>query len=110
MVALLSGDVILIDMREVTDTVTPAVAVPPGLVAVIVYPVVSVGDTVIEPFASTLPIPGSIVQVSAFDELHVRVDDSPYKRVSGSALRVTVGVVTVCITSTVKYLPGLLLS
>ena len=58
-------------------TVTESVAVPPEPVAVMVYVVVSVGDTVMDPFISTLPIPGSMTQESALVDVHVSVVDSP---------------------------------
>jgi hypothetical protein len=67
------------------------VAEPPEPVAVIVYVVVSVGETVVDPLGSTVPTSGSITHVSVYVELHVSVDDSPSKMVSGSAERLAVG-------------------
>ena len=58
-------------------TVTLSVAVPPGPVAVIEYVVVSAGDTWVDPLTSTMPISGSIMQVSALVEVQVSVEDSP---------------------------------
>jgi len=52
---------------------------------------VSVGETAVEPLRATLPIPGSMTQVSEFVEVQVRVDDSPERMVSGSALIVRIG-------------------
>ena len=56
-------------------TVALAVVVPPKPVAVMVYVVVSVGETIVDPLRATLPIPGSITQVSAFVEVHDKVED-----------------------------------
>ena len=41
-----------------TVIVTLLVAVPPAPVAVMVYEVVTVGDTLMEPLAPTAPMPG----------------------------------------------------
>ena len=49
---------------SVTVIVTSAEDVPPIPVPMIVYVVVIVGETEIEPFTSTDPMSGSIVQVS----------------------------------------------
>jgi len=53
--------------------------------------VVSIGDTAVVPLGATLPIPGSMTQVSALVELQVRVEDSPIRIVSGLAEISTVG-------------------
>ena len=92
----------------VTMTCIASVAVPPGPVAVMVYSTVSVGETMVEPFAPTLPMPGSITQESASVEPHVSVDDSPTRIVPGSALMVTVGGSISSMTSIVRQLPGAL--
>ena len=55
MVSPFRGEVM--DTANGIITVTLAVAVPPGPVAVIVYVVVSVGESVMEPSTGTLPIP-----------------------------------------------------
>ena len=78
--------------------VTLSVALPPGPKAVIVYVVVSEGDTVKEPLTSTLPMPASMTQASEFVEFHDRVHDSPNTMVSGSTDISTVGG---CSTATV---------
>jgi hypothetical protein len=74
-----------------TWTVTLAVAVPPAPIAVMVYEVVTVGETLMEPLAPTAPMPGSISQEVAFVELHVRIDDRPYRMLPGAAEIDTVG-------------------
>jgi len=48
-----------------------------------VYVVVSPGDTVVEPFTSTLPMPGSITQEPASMEDQVRAEDCPTWMLSG---------------------------
>ena len=73
----------------ITVTVTSSVNVPSGPVAVIIYVVVSAGDTVIDPLTSTLPIPGAISQVSICFEYQERVVPSPNLTVSGAALMCT---------------------
>ena len=50
---------------SITVTVALAAVVTPFLVPVIVYVVVSIGKTVIEPLASAVPIPWSIFTLSA---------------------------------------------
>jgi hypothetical protein len=71
--------------------VTLAVAMPPAPIAVMVYEVVTVGDTLIDPLGPTAPMPGSISQEVAFVELHIRVADCPYRMLTGSAVIDTVG-------------------
>jgi hypothetical protein len=74
-------------------TVTPAlaVAVPPRPVAVMVYVVVLLGLTTVEPWAVTEPTPGAITSSDAFRELHVSVDEFPAVMEVGLAESVTVG-------------------
>ena len=74
-----------------TEMVTLSVALPPRPEAVIVYVVVSEGDTERKPLTSTLPIPESMTQESECVEFHERVHDWPSKMVSGSADISTVG-------------------
>ena len=95
-------------MGSVTVIVTVAEAVPPEPVATMVYVVVSVGDIDIEPLAPTEPMPGSITQLSAWVELQVRVEDSPKKIASGSALMLTEGkgMLTDMVTLSVVVPPG----
>jgi hypothetical protein len=80
----LLGDVIANVICGVTVTVTESVVVPPGPVAVTVYVVVSIGETVVVRLSATLPIPGSISQESALVEVHVKVDDSPARMGCGT--------------------------
>ena len=48
---------VTVGVGDVTVIVALAVAVPPGPVTVIVYEMVSVSETVVEPLGSTVPIP-----------------------------------------------------
>ena len=92
----------------VTATLTWAVAVPPVPVAVIVYVVVSAGDTEIEPLGSTVPISGSIVHDAASVDVHSKVALSPCTMVDGVDVMSTVGggSVTVTVTSAPAVPPG----
>ena len=74
-----------------TVTVTDAVPTPPGPVAVMMYVVVSDGDTVSVPLGDTDSISGSIVTVFAFVVFHERVVDSPTLILGGSAAITAVG-------------------
>ena len=73
-------------------TVSRAVAseLPPGPLATMRYVVDSLGLTVLEPLASTLPIDSSVTWV-AFCASHVRFADCPWLMSAGSTLSVTVG-------------------
>ena len=71
--------------------VTLLVAVPPVPVAVMVYVVVTVGDTLIDPLEPTVPTSGWISHASASVEVQVRVADPPYGILTGSAEIDTVG-------------------
>ena len=55
----------------VTVTVVEHVAVPPEPVTVIVYVVVTEGDTLLLPFNATLPIPWLILALVALDDVQV---------------------------------------
>ena len=55
----------LISIVGATVTITLAIVVPPDPIAVIVYVVVSVGDTSIDPYDSTSPILGAMKHVPA---------------------------------------------
>src|SRR4030042_3904904 len=83
-VSLSEGYVMDMSIR-LTTTVTLSVNVPHGPMAVMVYVVVSVGDTVMEPFSVTSPIPLSIVTVVALIKSHVRVVASPIMMTQSSA-------------------------
>ena len=74
-------------------TVTPAlaVAVPPRPVAVMVYVVVLLGVTTVEPWVVTEPTPGAIASSVALRELQVSVDEFPVVMELGLAESVTVG-------------------
>jgi hypothetical protein len=85
----------------VTVTVALAVTVPPIPMAVKVYVVVPVGDTLMEPVGGTLPIPWSIAQLSALEASQVSVADSPARIVIGDAEKLTVGGADVGIIATV---------
>ena len=74
-----------------TDTLTLFVVVPPGPPAVSVKVVVSVGETSKVPFGSTLPMPGSMLMVSASITFQDRALDSPSVMVCGAAEKVTLG-------------------
>jgi len=69
----------------------PALALPPGPVTVIVYCVVRLGDTVIDPLAGTSPILGLMIALSALVDVHDKVADSPLRMLTGSAESDTVG-------------------
>jgi hypothetical protein len=91
-----------------TVIVTLLVAVPPAPVAVMVYEVVIVGDTLIDPLGPTAPIPGWISHESALVDCHVKVADPPYGMLRGSAAMATVGAgaETVTVTLLVAVPPG----
>lgn len=74
-------------------TLTPSlqVTVPPGPDAVRVYVLDVVGDTVVEPFAETPPIPWLIVTDVAFVVVHERVEEPPVVIAFGDACNVHVG-------------------
>jgi hypothetical protein len=67
------------------------VTVPPAPVNVPTKVVVSSGETVAEPLAATVPIPGVIVRVVAFEEFHESVVDSPRVILSLASVSVQVG-------------------
>jgi hypothetical protein len=82
-----------------TETITIAddvITVPAELVALIVYTVDVAGDTSLVPAALTIPIPWSILTVSAPVTFHNRVDVSPELIVDGLLLNATItgGVIT----------------
>ena len=68
-------------------TVSWAVAPPPGPETLIVYVVVSVGVTSIDPFRETLPIPLSMVTLVALVVVQESVTDVVYVIVYGVAVR-----------------------
>lgn len=72
-------------------TVTCAVDVPPGPVAVSVYVVVCAGETDIDPLAACAPIPLSIETDVEFETSHVSVDDVPMTIDAGDATNVMLG-------------------
>ena len=84
---------------SLTVTVTLSVLDPYVFVAVIVYVVVTLGVTPVDPFTATDPIPWSMLTLSAAVEVHVRVDVDPALIAEGSAVILTVGsVFTVTVT------------
>jgi hypothetical protein len=72
-------------------TVTLAVALPPGPVAVKVYVVVCPGVTEVVPEAPTLPTPGSKSRLVAFFDVQFKPVSWPFSMEVEAALRVTVG-------------------
>lgn len=74
-----------------TVTVTLAEVLPPAPEAVIVNVVLSSGDTIVDPFKVTLPMLGSIEQVSAWVELQERTLDLPTAMDVGEAEMLTSG-------------------
>jgi hypothetical protein len=74
-----------------TVTVTLAESVPPRPVTLIVYVVVTAGVTEVDELTSTLPMPLSILAVSALVDVHVRVVDVPSLMGFGAAEMLTVG-------------------
>ena len=81
---------------------------PPGPMTVIVYLVVRLGETMIEPLIGTSPILGLIKAVSAFVDVHDKVADSPRRIVRGSAEIDTLGRggITVMVTLSASVPPG----
>src|SRR5512134_3038172 len=75
----------------VTVTVVDAVREPPSPVTEIVYLVVTVGQTSLDPPASTLPIPWSIVAVAAAVEVQESLAHLPCWTSAGSAAIDTLG-------------------
>src|SRR5512134_3719957 len=75
----------------VTVTVVDAVREPPSPVTEIVYLVVTVGQTSLDPPGSTLPIPWSIVAVAAAVEVQESLAHLPCWTLAGSAAIETVG-------------------
>ena len=67
------------------------------------------GETVREPFNDTLPMPWSILTLSALVVVHVSVDDSPSLIEGGSAKNVTSGggIVLFFLISMVMEAPGI---
>jgi hypothetical protein len=90
-----------------TVTVTCAVAVPPGPVAVSWYVVVVGGDTDAKPETGRLPMPWSIETLMAWSTDHARVALSPSPIVRGDAEKVICGFggVTVTVTCFVMVPP-----
>ncbi|MBE7445583.1 MAG: hypothetical protein HS132_10170 [Planctomycetia bacterium] len=74
-----------------TVRATNAIATPPLPLAVMVYIVVTTGETSREPFTATAPMPWSISALVALVELQARVAFSPCVIVPGLAPIVTVG-------------------
>jgi hypothetical protein len=77
--------------RSLTRIVTLALALPPGPVIVMVYCVVRLGDTMIDPLAGTSPIPGLMKALSALVDCHDKVADSPLRMLPGSTEKDIVG-------------------
>jgi len=74
-----------------TVMATLSSAVPPEPVTVMVYVVVTAGETVVEPFTATLPMPWSMLAEAASVEVQVSVADAPSVISVESADMVTVG-------------------
>src|SRR5215471_2645783 len=83
--------VILSMTLRVTYTVVDASRVPPSPLAVIVYCVVSFGQTLRDPLLSTLPTPWLIEALEAFEVDHVIVAHCPCLTDPGSAEIDTIG-------------------
>jgi hypothetical protein len=85
----------------VADTVTLAVAVvePAELVAISVYVVVEVGETLCDPLVAT-EVPFNVTVV-AFDVFHESIDDCPFWMLAGFAFIEAVGIGVVADTVTV---------
>jgi hypothetical protein len=82
-----------------TVTVTVAIAVSPrGSADVIVYVVVWVGETIIDPVGGTSPMPWLISHVLLLTELQLSIVSSPRLMVTGFAESVTDGLTTVTVT------------
>ncbi len=67
------------------------------------------GDTPVEPLTSTLPIPLSMVQVSALLLVQLKVEEASLTMLTGSALKVSVGTggsLTSIVTSALAVPPG----
>jgi hypothetical protein len=62
-----------------------------------VYVVVSVGETTLDPFTSTDPMPGETDAEVASVEAQFKVEDSPEMMAGGSASMLTVGGLYTCI-------------
>lgn len=87
-------------------TVALSAAVPPGPVTVMVYAVVTEGETLVDPVRGTVPTPWSILALVASVELHESVAESPDMIVSGDAVILTVGgSFTVTVTLSVAVPP-----
>lgn len=99
--------------RLLTVTVAVSVTVTAPFTAVIVYIVVTVGDTKCDPLAPTVPMPWSMDTVVAFADDHVRVDEEPSAIAVGVAFKDTVTVcvgLTVMVTLSVASVPSVLLA
>lgn len=74
-----------------TLTLKVELAVPPGPVAVAMYAVVLAGEMTMEPFGGCWPMLLSMVTLSAFDVIQLKVVLPPWTMLAGTALRVIVG-------------------
>ena len=94
--------------RLLTRILILSLPLPPGPLTVIVYLVVRLGETMIEPLIGTSPILGLIKAVSASVDVHDKVADSPRRIVRGSAEIDTLGRggITVMVTLSVAVPPG----
>ena len=89
-----------------TVMVTLSVTEPLLLVAVMIYSVVTTGDTLSEPAVATEPIPWSMLTVFALVDVQVSVDEPPAVITSGDADIFTMGswvTVTVTLAVLVPY-------
>ena len=94
--------------RLLTRILILSLPLPPGPLTVIVYLVVRLGDTIIDPLIGTSPILGLMNAVSASVDVHDKVADSPRRIVRGSAEIDTLGRggITVMVTLSVAVPPG----
>jgi hypothetical protein len=74
-----------------TSTLKVELTVPPGPVAVAMYAVVLFGETMTDPFAGCTPRLLSMLTLSAFEEVQLRLVLPPWMMLAGAALKVSVG-------------------
>jgi len=101
--------VISTDTALFTTTVAYLVTEPAAFEATNTYSRVTAGVTILDPLASTVPIPSLIQTSVASDVVQARVDDWPSVIGLGVALKVAVGNgLTVTVTLLVAWGPALM--
>jgi len=83
--------VMLTDVGCTTVTVVLSVFVPELFIAVMVYVVVTLGETLVDPFRPTVPIPPSMLTDVALDVTHASVEEPSAPMVSGVDNILTLG-------------------